>query len=551
MEVIFLTLMGAISIMSVIFGMAVYSADRKSESNRSFTFFTFIIAAWLLADYSVYQSSLTNYQVMLNRMDLAVISLMILGLSYFVNLFPREIIKIPKFILWLVVVFTIVMYFGIIFSDKFVQSAWMEPYGSNFSQGPLFSVFAAFSSVLTLYAIVILIIKYYRFKGIEKEQIRYVLWGIALLCVLNLIFNLFIPMVTKNFVYGRLGTYSSIFFVAFTAYAIMRHRLFNLKIILTQAAAVLINVISIVQIFTARSAMDSLLRSLFAVLIFYSSYLLIISVKKEIAQREKIEHLAKQLEKANEGLKELDIEKSNFISMASHELNSPLTAINGYLSMILEEKMGGVLSQTHHKYLNNVFVSTKRLMHLVSDLLNVTRIEEKRIHLVYSEVDLNEVIKQTLVELRPNIDEMRHKVTINLAKNLPLTWCDRDRISEVVINLTSNAVKYTDARGHIEISSEVIGHDIKITVKDNGIGISKEGQTRLFGKFEQGNISRDQRKGTGLGLFIVKNLVELHKGKIWLESEEGKGTAFHFSLPIVKQKPADQHEDEGAVLKLS
>jgi signal transduction histidine kinase len=519
--------------------------------NRAFGLFAIIVAIWIVIDFTLYQSRLAPIQTFLNRFDLAIISFLILSLAYFVSIFPSPLFRLPRWLVITSLAVTSLLSLTILFTDQFVVNAFMQDYGSNFNQGPLFMVFAGYGTLLMLFSLVVLIIKIRKFSGVQKQQIKYVLYGLGTLLVFNSVFNLFVPMLTKNFAYGRFGTYSAIFFVFFLAYSILKTHMFDLRIILTETAIIIINVISAVQIFSASSTIDVLLRMLFFVIILYGSIILLQSVRKEIEQRKEIEKLVDELKVANEHLKELDKEKDDFLSMASHELNSPLAAIRGYLSMILDDHMGGKLSEVHQKYLGNISVSTNRLIHLVKDLLNVSRIEQHRIHLIYSQVSLNDLIEQAIAEIKPNVTEKKHHLSMEIAKNIPLTWCDSDRITEVIINLLSNSVKYTDEGGKLQVSSKRVGDAVEVVVKDNGFGISKESQKKIFEKFEQGSISRDEKKGTGLGLFIVKNLIELHKGKIWVESEEGKGSEFHFTVPILDKKPHDAHEGEGEVLKLS
>jgi signal transduction histidine kinase len=164
---------------------------------------------------------------------------------------------------------------------------------------------------------------------------------------------------------------------------------------------------------------------------------------------------------------------------------------------------------------------------------------------------MNKIIEQAVAEAKPNIEAQKHKVTVDLDDDLPKTFSDVDRITEVVINLLGNSIKYTPPQGKIKITSRKDDKYLKVSVADNGIGISREGKEKIFGKFEQGSISRDERKGTGLGLYIVKNLIELHKGKIWVESREGRGSTFSFTLPILKEQPPDEHASEGGVLRLN
>jgi signal transduction histidine kinase len=304
------------------------------------------------------------------------------------------------------------------------------------------------------------------------------------------------------------------------------------------------------EIFTAQGMQAIIYKILVFLSVSFIGYQFVKSVLHEIKLRKEVEKLADELKEANSHLKELDQEKDDFLSMASHELNSPLAAIRGYLSMILEEQMGGKLSAVQKKYLTNISISTDRLIHLVKDLLNVSRIEQHRIHLIFSQVNISDLIEQAAAEIKPNVDAKKHKLIIDIDKKIPLTWCDSDRITEVVINLLSNSVKYTDEGGKLEVHAKVNGQVIEVMVADNGYGISKESQEKIFEKFEQGKINRDEKKGTGLGLFIVKNLVELHGGKIWVESEEGKGSEFHFTVPILEKKPQDTHEGEGPVLRM-
>lgn len=254
------------------------------------------------------------------------------------------------------------------------------------------------------------------------------------------------------------------------------------------------------------------------------------------------------LKTANEYLKELDKMKDEFISVASHELNTPLAAIQGYLSMILEEGMGKV-DKTAEEYLQRVYSSSKRLAALILDLLNVSRIEQGRIHLMYGQTKPEDLVKSVIDELIVKSDAKNIYLKFKKPeKELPSTWCDINRIREVLINLVGNGIKFTD-KGGITIAVQEISGSFEFSVTDTGAGIKKEDADKLFKKFSQLNREKNEFQGSGLGLFISKKLIELHGGKIWIESEEGKGATFKFRLPIVAEKPVDEHEGEGEVLK--
>ncbi|MCL5410817.1 MAG: HAMP domain-containing histidine kinase [Patescibacteria group bacterium] len=285
----------------------------------------------------------------------------------------------------------------------------------------------------------------------------------------------------------------------------------------------------------------------------YGGYVLIKSVKAEIKQKEDLERLAKKLDEANQHLEELDETKDNFLSMASHELNTPIAAIEGYLSMIIDEKMAGELNPKAKEYLTNVYNSSKRLAALVKDLLNVSRIESNRVHIIYTETQIEDVIDQAFAEIKMKAKEAGHTLTFEKPKNkLPKTFLDVPRIIEVMINFMGNAIKYTDPPGKIVVKCHADDDKIVVSVEDNGRGIPKDKYEHMFEKFTQVNVFKDEVKGTGLGMFISKNLIELHKGKIWFKSSvdaKDHGTTFYFSIPILKKKPFDPNEGEGALFQ--
>jgi signal transduction histidine kinase len=297
-----------------------------------------------------------------------------------------------------------------------------------------------------------------------------------------------------------------------------------------------------------------LIKAIVWILATYGGYVLIKSVKTEIKQKEDLQVLATKLDEANQHLEELDETKDNFLSMATHELNTPIAAIEGYLSMIVDEKMAGEINDKAMGYLKNVYMSSKRLAALVRDLLNVSRIESNRIHLINEEASIEDVINQAIAEIKIKADEVGHKLVFEKPnKPLPKSWFDVSRITEVVINLMGNSIKYTEPPGKITVRAHADDNKIVVSVEDNGRGIPADRAEHIFEKFSQVDVLKDQVKGTGLGMFISKNLVNLHKGQLWFKSSvdpKHHGTTFYFSLPILKEKPVDENEGQGAVIKL-
>ena len=575
MELLHISIVGTIFLLSLLFAARVYWADKKNITNIAFAVFALVTAVWVVFDFSLYQNSLAAYQTLLNRLNLTVVCLLVLALSFFVTVFPRELFKVPKAIYALIVGISLILIITILCSGQVVEHAFMETYGSNFEQGNSFWLFAVFVTVFALYPAIILILKFIKFQGEEKTQIKYIFYGIGLLTVFNLAFNLFIPMITKSFAYGRFGTYSSILLVGFTAYAILKAHLFNLKVILTETAVVIINVVSVVQIFTSRSVTEGLLRTVFAIFIFYGSYILVQSVKREIEQKERIEEISEEITQVNLKLKQVDAMKTEFISMASHELLTPISAIEGYLSMMLDEKMVKIDDPKARRYMDSVYQSSRRLARLVAALLNVSRLEQGRLLVQKAPVDLNEIIKQVMMELQIKAKENKQVLAYQPGEGVDAkSYGDADKIKEVIVNMAGNALKYTKEGGEITISTaiwptekvaagwehlsehvkndnrptdgalqgivhekyrELVGDkQLVVTVKDNGVGISPANLGQLFQKFSRiGDWSTQRVSGTGLGLYISRALVEIHHGRVWADSEgEGKGSTFYFSLPL-------------------
>lgn len=245
----------------------------------------------------------------------------------------------------------------------------------------------------------------------------------------------------------------------------------------------------------------------------------------------------RELHLANEHLKELDRAKSEFMSIASHQLRTPLAGIMGYLSMIDSGDFGAV-NKEQVPVVKDILEATKRLIRMVNIFLNVTRIEAGRFILNYTKVPFHEVIEAMYKELKPTADGKHVKLTYAKTQ-LPTVDADADKIKDVVLNLIDNAIKYSP-QGSVHVFAEANNAVVHVMVKDTGVGIAPVEAKNLFSKFVRGSgIARVEPNGSGLGLFIAKKIVEEHGGRIWVESEgEGKGSTFQFEIPIKADKQA-------------
>jgi len=235
--------------------------------------------------------------------------------------------------------------------------------------------------------------------------------------------------------------------------------------------------------------------------------------------------------------REVEEIKSDFISIVSHELRTPLTAIKGFLSMTLKQDFGE-LSEKQYHYLSRVYQSNQRMIDLVEDLMDATYIESGKINLTISPVAMENVINEVVSELAAKGAANQIMINVRRRQRLPLVLADETRLHQILLNLVDNAIKYSMPGTNVEVDFKIVDDNLVTTVSDHGVGISKNQIDRLFTKFGRiFNPLSVQAGGTGLGLYIVKNLVESHGGRIWVTSQEGKGSRFHFSLPIAKQLP--------------
>ncbi len=246
----------------------------------------------------------------------------------------------------------------------------------------------------------------------------------------------------------------------------------------------------------------------------------------------KVSKTTQDLQIANEHLKELDRLKDEFVSLASHELRTPMTAIRGSLSTILDGYAGDVSPQTR-EFLTAAYNENDRLIRLVNNLLNISRIEAGRFKFEHNVFNYPKMMQEVVGNLQMAGKEKKLYVTYTSTITTLQLVSDEDKIREVLINIIGNAIKFTH-QGGITIADRIEGKLLYVSVTDTGSGITKEDQDLLFKKFSQ--VGRDtyakQTGGTGLGLYISKQIIEGLGGSIWLESQLGHGSTFHFTLPI-------------------
>jgi signal transduction histidine kinase len=270
---------------------------------------------------------------------------------------------------------------------------------------------------------------------------------------------------------------------------------------------------------------------------FIESLTSIIGIAVENANLfEQVEKDKVALKKANKRLKEIDKLKDEFVSVASHELRTPMTAIKNYLWMAINRPTKP-LAEDVKKQINIAYNSTERLIHLVNDMLTISRIEGHRIELQQEEVNLNQITKATYEELTPIADNEKIDFEFIEKSDPILVLGDRNKLREVVQNVIGNALKFTPANGTVKIVASVEDDCARLNISDTGPGIAEANIEKLFTKFTrlEHSYSKTKETGTGLGLYISKQIIELHHGKIKVESKLNKGSTFTICLPLAKK----------------
>ena len=343
-----------------------------------------------------------------------------------------------------------------------------------------------------------------------------------------------------DYTYIWIGPIMAIIVVWSLSYAVYRHHLLNVKVITTEIFIAALWIFIFIKTLISSTYQDRLINLGLLILTIVVGILLIKSVQKEVSQRERIELLATDLRQANQRLTELDRQKSEFVSFATHQLRAPLTAMKGYASLILEGDMGKVPDEARMA-VSRIYESTNTLTVIVDDYLNIARIELGSMKYAFDTIDFRGLIEDVIAELRPNMDktDLQFSFTAEhpvgeIARDWRITG-DRDKLKQVIANLIDNSIKYTP-KGRVDatLSFDRSRHRFVFMIKDTGIGIAPEVLPHLFQKFSRaGNANKVNIKGTGLGLYVAKEIVEAHHGTVRVESAgEGRGSAF-----IVEMEP--------------
>ncbi len=524
---------------SVTIGFLVYRNNPQSVTNRIFVALTFFTAFWMLDTFLVRIPELYNVSLILHRLGIFLAAPMSFFLFLLGYVMPSPTITLPKKSFLVCACLTI-----------FSMALNVSPYAfvavhrvnsvSEPVAGPGIIPFAILSTIFAILAIYFLGRSYFRSENEVKHQLGTMLFGIFLLLAL-IILTIFVPLLffhTTAFL--PFTPLYVLVFLGMTAYAITQYHLFDIKILLTQSLVATIDIVLFGKLFAEPDINYALLDGLILIFMLVFGYFLVRSVNREVKQRELIEKQEHELELSNARLREVDKEKSEFLSFASHQLRTPLTAIRWSIDSIMDGTYGP-LPDNLKSAMKTLIDESSGMAVMINDYLNVSRIEQGRMQYQFGPVDLTVLLNDVGTELRPGVEMKGLKLEISVPQEKVMVWGDSGKLKQIFGNIIDNATKYTPQGSIAVLLRKMPGTAMAhVEIRDTGIGMSEDTLKHMFSKFSRGdNAAEVNNNGSGLGLFIVKTFIEAHHGTITAASEGvGKGTQFYVDIPLLVQPTA-------------
>lgn len=524
------------SLISFLFGFFVFLSNRKSNLSRLWFLTSVAISVWSLGFFGVvFSDDYSSAWFSQYFLDIAGILVPIFLLGFIIELISGWDKHKKFFILSLFIgFFLIALNFTPLFKEGMIRyqnfNYWVNP-------GPFYFLFPLSFLILSIYSFVLLF-KTYR-KNIDnvlKAQIRYVIFA-QIFGFGGGVTNFF-PQLFNIYPFGN---YLVILYIYFISYAILKHHLFNVRVIATELFTLIICIVLIIRTLLSENFYELITNSIIAISVAVFGVLLIRSVLKEVRQREQLELLSKKVQqayevekRAHEELAKLDEAKTQFMMATQHHLRTPLTSIRGYLDLLLTGTYGKIPKKVRET-LVKLQISSNRLIRIVNEFLDASQFQlGKDVVSIQPGVDIMPVINEIMEEL--NFEAETKGIYLKLEKpaKIPKIKADSEKLKIALFNLFDNGIKYT-SKGGVTIKLSVEGNKFKITIKDTGVGITKEDLGNLFNRvFERGqNAQKINGTGRGIGLYIASHIIKSHNGKVWAESEgKEKGSTFYIELPI-------------------
>ena len=430
----------------------------------------------------------------------------------------------------LVLGLSLVMFASSVFTPWVIKVVEVSPLGFDRNvYGAGYYVFAVYFAVLVILSFYTLYSKMRSLGKVEAVQIKFILTGITMASTLAFFTNLVLPRLTDSLYITLFGPSMIIFFLVPAAYAILKHHIFNLRVISSEFLTFGIWAFILLRVVISNGLEEFIGNLLLLVAVGFFGTLLIRSVIKEVNQREKVEKLALDLESANKKLEGLDAARREFLSFASHQLKTPMTVIKGYATLASDPNYLNSPERIK-QIVTKIGESTDQMYRLISNFLDARAIEEGKISYIFKPTDIVKLTSGIVEDLIPYAAQRGLTLTFTSSQPSLSVNADETKFRQVIQNLIDNAVKYTE-KGWVKVEVTEDRLFIDVSVSDSGKGIAPAARDHLFEQFFRERGTSLKTQGTGLGLYIAREIVKAHQGEIWVDSGgEGKGSKFTVKL---------------------
>jgi signal transduction histidine kinase len=512
-------LLGIVNLLIAILGFIVYYNNFKSATHRAFLFISLLTIFLNIFNFLYHQPDLGNLALWFLRIHIFFAVWHAFSIFYLYYVFPNEIVSYSKFFKFFLVPWVIFVSILTLTPLVFERIISFKP------DGTIGEVKTNFGIVLFGITVIFFLLSFFIgfikkiFKTQDKllkTQYFLIFMGAFLTFGLHIFFNFVLPNFYNIPKYTQYSMLYSLPFLIFTALAIIKYKFLNIRILITDFFVLFLILLSIIQLLTAESFIEIILRLFIFILILIVGLFFINLVRKEFEYREKLEELNKL--------------KSEFLSFASHQIKSPMAVIKGYAQLISEDQN---VSDQIKDFALKIKESVDKLLVLIENFMDYKKIEEGKMEFNFEEVEIVSFVRKIFEDFKPLAEKKNLKMIFKQNVVEAFIKIDKIRFTQVIQNLIDNAIKYTN-EGFVEVNVNRDEKNIIICVIDSGIGMSQEFQKKLFGKFVRDESIKKEYRGTGLGLYISKYIIETHKGKIWAESEGlNKGSKFCISIPFL------------------
>lgn len=570
------TLILIIAVINIAYGSIIYLKDKKNTTSIWFFLLAISVGLWGVGMFLFRLAQDEYLTQVFARILYFSAALIPIAFVYFSAVFPSS---SPSFTAWqkyvlpipffLVVILSLVPDF-LIKGTQFVAGDETHILYNKFYH----AIYVFYIIIYFAYGYFLLIKKYIASRTADvilSNQIIYILAGTSISTVIGVFANLLGPY-AGIFKFNWLGQIGNIVMISTISYAVVKHHLFSISLILVEMAVFLLNILVFVNIFTSHMQAEFILNTLVFLFIFLFSSILMRSIYKDIRDREYIAGLVKEMEGANERMRIMEAQKTEFVSIASHQLRTPLTVIKGYASMVLEGTFGALTDEARNA-VEKLYKSSEKVVALVEDLLTVSRIEQGKMVLAFERVDFMNFIHGILSEIDKEAQELKIKLVFVADTNKDFgVLIDPKKFKQVVAHLFENALKYTPAGGSVRVavSLDSISRKIRLVISDTGVGMTPEQIKTILERFnlkegtegvqieivdqkeatdpnskettetssegdketkEESSLAEESRT-PGIGLYIAQEIIEAHHGNLRIESAgTNKGVTVIVELP--------------------